>query len=148
MAMSGVELDPECKIAYDSVQLGHQYRYVTFKIENGKVRIDKVSKVPNPGEWPMSAFLLPLAEGRRRSLLRHLPGRPEAERRRGGRLQICHLRLQVCRQHSGHRAVLQVSACLEDRGRFSSNVLYNPVKIVLSVAFRRRVLTSQMTDCF
>ena len=40
--MSGVELDPECKIAYDSVQLGHQYRYVTFKIENGKVRIDKV----------------------------------------------------------------------------------------------------------
>lgn len=44
MAMSGVELDPECKIAYDSVQLGHQYRYVTFKIENGKVRIDKVGK--------------------------------------------------------------------------------------------------------
>lgn len=43
--MSGVELDPECKIAYDSVQLGHQYRYVTFKIENGKVRIDKKGAV-------------------------------------------------------------------------------------------------------
>ena len=42
MAMSGVELDPECKLAYDSVQLGHQYRYVTFKIHDGKVKIDKV----------------------------------------------------------------------------------------------------------
>lgn len=42
MAMSGVELDPECKLAYDSVQLGHQYRYVTFKIQDGKVKIDKV----------------------------------------------------------------------------------------------------------
>jgi hypothetical protein len=42
MAMSGVELDPECKLAYDSVQLGHQHRYVTFKIQDGKVKIDKV----------------------------------------------------------------------------------------------------------
>ncbi len=87
MAMSGVELDPECKIAYDSVQLGHQYRYVTFKIENGKVRIDKVRPATSsniPSDDGASLNLFAFAEGRRRGLLRRLFGRPQAERRRGG----------------------------------------------------------------
>ena len=45
MAMSGVELDPECKLSYDETLMGHMYRYVTYKIDDGKVRIDKVSKL-------------------------------------------------------------------------------------------------------
>lgn len=45
MAMSGVELDPECKLSYDETLMGHMYRYVTYKIDDGKVRIDKVSNV-------------------------------------------------------------------------------------------------------
>jgi len=40
--MCGVELDPECKQSYDETLMGHMYRYVTFKIDDGKVRIDKV----------------------------------------------------------------------------------------------------------
>ena len=43
MAMSGVEVDPECKVAYDETLMGHMYRYVTFKIDDGKIRIDKVN---------------------------------------------------------------------------------------------------------
>jgi hypothetical protein len=46
MAMSGVELDPECKQSYDETLMGHMYRYVTFKIDDGKVRIDKVGFSP------------------------------------------------------------------------------------------------------
>ena len=42
MAMSGVEVDPECKVAYDETLMGHMYRYVTFKIDGGKICIDKV----------------------------------------------------------------------------------------------------------
>ena len=42
MAMSGVDVDPECKTAYDETLMGHMYRYVTFKIDDGKIRIDKV----------------------------------------------------------------------------------------------------------
>ena len=45
MAMSGVELDPECKLSYDETLMGHMYRYVTYKIDDGQVRIDKVSNV-------------------------------------------------------------------------------------------------------
>ena len=45
MAMSGVELDPECKLSYDETLMGHMYRYVTYKIDDGKVMIDKVSNV-------------------------------------------------------------------------------------------------------
>ena len=41
--MSGVEVDPECKVAYDETLMGHMYRYVTFKIDDGKIRIDKVT---------------------------------------------------------------------------------------------------------
>jgi len=41
MAMSGVDVDPECKTAYDETLMGHMYRYVTLKIDEGKVRIDK-----------------------------------------------------------------------------------------------------------
>ena len=43
MAMSGVDVDPECKTAYDETLMGHMYRYVTFKIDDGKIRIDKVT---------------------------------------------------------------------------------------------------------
>ena len=42
MAMSGVEVDPECKVAFDETLMGHMYRYVTFKIDGGKICIDKV----------------------------------------------------------------------------------------------------------
>ena len=43
MAMSGVELDQECKKIYDEVQSKKKHRYVTFKIDDGKIRVDKVS---------------------------------------------------------------------------------------------------------
>ena len=42
MAMSGVELDQECKKIYDEVQSKKKHRYVTFKIDDGKIRVDKV----------------------------------------------------------------------------------------------------------
>ena len=54
MAMSGVDVDPECKVAYDETLMGHMYRYVTFKIDDGKVRIDKVS---NPAIKKNLAFI-------------------------------------------------------------------------------------------
>jgi hypothetical protein len=44
MAMSGVELDPQCKLVYDEVQSKKKHRYVTFKIDDGKIRVDKVNK--------------------------------------------------------------------------------------------------------
>jgi hypothetical protein len=47
MAMSGVEVDPECKQAFDDVRMGSKYRYVVYKIDEGngktgKIMIDKV----------------------------------------------------------------------------------------------------------
>lgn len=42
MAMSGVEVDDKCKIVYDEVQLKKKHRYVTFHIDEGKIRVDKV----------------------------------------------------------------------------------------------------------
>jgi hypothetical protein len=51
MAMSGVEVDPECKQAFDDVRMGSKYRYVVYKIDEGngktgKIMIDKV-KIKN-----------------------------------------------------------------------------------------------------
>ena len=43
MAMSGVELDPQCKVIYDEVQSKKKHRYVTFMIADGKIKVDKVS---------------------------------------------------------------------------------------------------------
>ena len=42
MAMSGVEVDAQCKVIFDDVQLRKKHRYVTFHISEGKIRIDKV----------------------------------------------------------------------------------------------------------
>ena len=42
MAMSGVELDAQCKIVYDEVQSKKKHRYVTFMIADGKIKVDKV----------------------------------------------------------------------------------------------------------
>ena len=42
MAMSGVELDAECKVVYDEVQSKKKHRYVTFMIADGKIKVDKV----------------------------------------------------------------------------------------------------------
>jgi hypothetical protein len=42
MAMSGVEVDPECKQAFDDTLMGKKFRYVTYKIDSGRIRIDKV----------------------------------------------------------------------------------------------------------
>ena len=42
MAMSGVEVDPECKQAFDEVRMASKYRYVIYKIDGGKIMIDKV----------------------------------------------------------------------------------------------------------
>jgi len=53
MAMSGVELDQECKKIYDEVQSKKKHRYVTFKIDDGKIRVDKVG----PREADYDAFL-------------------------------------------------------------------------------------------
>ena len=44
MAMSGVELDAQCKIVYDEVQSKKKHRYVTFMIADGKIKVDKVLK--------------------------------------------------------------------------------------------------------
>ena len=41
MAMSGVELDAECKVVYDEVQSKKKHRYVTFMIDGGKIKIGK-----------------------------------------------------------------------------------------------------------
>jgi cofilin len=45
--MSGVELDPECKLVYDEVQSKKKHRYVTFKIDEGKIRVDKIGDREN-----------------------------------------------------------------------------------------------------
>jgi cofilin len=42
MAMSGVELDSECKLVYDEIQSKKKHRYCTFKIDEGKIRVDKI----------------------------------------------------------------------------------------------------------
>ena len=42
MAMSGVQLDDDCKVKYDEVQKGHKHRYVTFQIKDEKIRVDLV----------------------------------------------------------------------------------------------------------
>jgi len=42
MAMSGVELEAECKVVYDEVQSKKKHRYVTFKIDDGKIKVDKI----------------------------------------------------------------------------------------------------------
>jgi len=42
MAMSGVELDAECKVVYDEVQSKKKHRYVTFMIADGKIKVDKI----------------------------------------------------------------------------------------------------------
>jgi len=44
MAMSGVELEAQCKTIFDDVQLGKKHRYVTFHISEGKIRIDKIGE--------------------------------------------------------------------------------------------------------
>ena len=44
MAMSGVELEAECKTVYDEVQSKKKHRYVTFMIADGKIKVDKVIK--------------------------------------------------------------------------------------------------------
>jgi len=44
MAMSGVEVDAQCKNIYDEVQLGKKHRYVTFKIDAGKICVDKIGE--------------------------------------------------------------------------------------------------------
>jgi len=44
MAMSGVEVDTQCKTVYDDVQAGKKHRYVTFKIDNGKIRVDQIGE--------------------------------------------------------------------------------------------------------
>lgn len=41
MAMSGVQLDDDCKVKYDEVQKGHKHRFVTFHIKDDKIRVDK-----------------------------------------------------------------------------------------------------------
>lgn len=51
--MSGVELDQECKKIYDEVQSKKKHRYVTFKIDDGKIRVDKVG----PREADYDTFL-------------------------------------------------------------------------------------------
>jgi len=47
MAMSGVELDPQCKVIYDEVQSKKKHRYVTFMIADGKIKVDKVGDRDN-----------------------------------------------------------------------------------------------------
>ena len=47
MAMSGVELDAECKVVYDEVQSKKKHRYVTFMIDGGKIKIDKIGDREN-----------------------------------------------------------------------------------------------------
>jgi len=42
--MSGVEVDPQCKNIFDEVQLGKKHRYVIFKIDAGKIRVDKIGE--------------------------------------------------------------------------------------------------------
>ena len=42
MAMSGVELEAQCKTVYDEVQSKKKHRYVTFLIADGKIKVDKV----------------------------------------------------------------------------------------------------------
>ena len=59
MAMSGVELDPECKQSYDETLMGHMFRYVTFKIDDGKVRIDKVMTFTVFSSFPTVWLWLP-----------------------------------------------------------------------------------------
>lgn len=46
-AILDVEVDPECKQAFDDVRMGSKYRYVVYKIDEGngktgKIMIDKV----------------------------------------------------------------------------------------------------------
>jgi len=45
--MSGVELDAECKVVYDEVQSKKKHRYVTFMIDGGKIKIDKIGDREN-----------------------------------------------------------------------------------------------------
>jgi len=45
--MSGVELDAECKVVYDEVQSKKKHRYVTFMIDGGKIKIDKIGERDN-----------------------------------------------------------------------------------------------------
>jgi len=47
MAMSGVELDAQCKVVYDEVQSKKKHRYVTFMIDGGKIKIDKIGDRAN-----------------------------------------------------------------------------------------------------
>lgn len=47
MAMSGVELDAECKVVYDEIQSKKKHRYVTFMIDGGKIKIDKIGDRDN-----------------------------------------------------------------------------------------------------
>jgi len=42
MAMSGVELEAQCKTVYDEVQSKKKHRYVTFLIADGKIKVDKI----------------------------------------------------------------------------------------------------------
>ena len=47
MAMSGVELDAQCKVIHDEVQIKKKHRYVTFMIDGGKIKIDKIGDRAN-----------------------------------------------------------------------------------------------------
>lgn len=49
MSMSGVELDPQCKVIYDEVQSKKKHRYVTFMIDDGKIKVDKVRNITKFG---------------------------------------------------------------------------------------------------
>jgi len=40
--MSGVHVDESCKQIFDQVKLKKKHRYVTFKIDEGKIHIDKI----------------------------------------------------------------------------------------------------------
>ena len=44
MAMSGVKLTEECQKTYQSIQKDKSHRYAIFKIADGQICLDKVSK--------------------------------------------------------------------------------------------------------
>jgi len=58
MAMSGVEVDSRCKVIFDEVQLKKKHRYVTFKIDSGKIVVDKIGE----REAKYSDFLVDLMQ--------------------------------------------------------------------------------------
>jgi len=42
MAMSGVDVDNDCKVVFDELQKNNKHRYIIYKIDGGKICIDKI----------------------------------------------------------------------------------------------------------